>query len=212
MPRPKAILQSQFPYHVTGRCINKEWFKLPLDQVWSIMSDHLYYVHSCYNARIHSFVLMNNHFHLMISTPDANLDVIMARFMKECSRHINLYADRINQAYGSRHFRTVIEHDLYFQHVYKYVYRNPVYAGLSNRCEDYPYSSLAFLLGSTRATFPVLEDHTLFHNVEKTLTWLNDSSSKEDWDSVSKALKRSKFKLARVRTSQSPNPLESQLF
>lgn len=211
MPRPKAILQSEFPYHVTARCINKEWFSLPLSDVWSVMSDQLFFVHQNYNALIHSFVLMNNHFHLLISTPSANLDTIMARFMKECSRNINDLSGRINQAYGARHYRTVIESDLYFHHVYKYVYFNPVKAGLVDRCENYKYSSLSFLLGQTKATFPVLEDYMLFSDVEKRLKWLNTSALNNDWNSVSRALRKANFKLS-VRKHSLPNRLESQMF
>ncbi len=211
MPRSKSILQSEFPYHVSGRCINKEWFGLPLNQVWDIMSDQLNFVSYAYHAQIHSFVLMNNHFHLLISTPDSNLDVIMARFMKECSRYINDLSGRINQAYRARHFRSLIETDFYAQQVYKYVYRNPVKAKLVERCELYPFSSLSFLLGQTQACFPVTEDTFLFSNLEKTLDWLNTPATDEDWENISKALKKSKFKLAINLRSKKFNPLEFRL-
>ncbi len=208
MPRTKAVFQSQYPYHITGRSINKERFQIPLDEVWKIMSIQLTYVNWIFKAQIHSFVLMPNHFHLMLTTPNADLDIIMANFMKETSRQINEYSGRINQAYGARHFRCVIESEHYFLHAYKYIYSNPVHAGISARCEDYQYSSLAFKLGKTKADFPVLEDNLLFPNYVKTLNWLNQKPSDSDWKSISDAMKKSKFKIANSRMTNKKSHLE----
>lgn len=46
---------------------------MELQQVWDIFCRHLAYTAYIYDARIHSFVLMNNHFHLLISTPNASI-------------------------------------------------------------------------------------------------------------------------------------------
>jgi putative transposase len=208
MPRPKCILQSEFPYHVTARSINKERFQIPLPEVWKIMSRQLCYVTWAYNAKIHSFVLMPNHFHLLISTPNSNLDLIMANFMKECSRYINESSGRINQAYGARHFRGVIDSDHYYFHAYKYVYRNPVEAGLVSECENYMFSSLNFILGGSQATFPTVFDQTLFSDIEKTLKWINQKPLKESWEMVSSALKKSKFRIAKNDMNNKAHRLE----
>ncbi len=211
MPRPKAILQSEFPYHVSARCINKEWFNLPLLDVWNIMSRQLSYVSWAYKARIHSFVLMSNHFHMLISTPDSNLDLIMGNFMKECSRYMNESTGRINQAYGARHFRGLIESDHYFLQAYKYIYRNPVEIGLSNSCESYRFSSLGFLLGQTQASFPIHYDQILFQNIETTLRWLNQKPNNKDWKKVEMAMSKSVFKFPLSRRAKSPSHLEYNL-
>lgn len=208
MPRPKSILQSEFPYHVTARCINKEWFKIPLPLVWEIMSRQLNYISFAYHAEIISFVLMPNHFHLLISTPQSNLDKIMANFMKEVSRSINELSGRINQAYGARHFRGIIETDHYFLHAYKYVYRNPVEANLAQNCQTYPFSSLSFLLGYTKALFPVRYDPILFSNIEKTLSWINKKPKIEDWKKIADAMNRSRFRLTRDKQSNRVSNLE----
>jgi putative transposase len=41
MPRNPRIFTSLFPYHVTARSNNKDWFYLPIDLIWSIMARHL---------------------------------------------------------------------------------------------------------------------------------------------------------------------------
>ena len=41
MPRAKTILQNEYPYSISARCINKEWFSLPIDFVWDVFSEEL---------------------------------------------------------------------------------------------------------------------------------------------------------------------------
>ncbi|AGH96692.1 transposase [Pseudobdellovibrio exovorus] len=193
MARAQAILQSQFPYHITGRCINREWFHLHLELVWSIFSEELYVTSKIYNLQIHSFVLMSNHFHLIASTPDANISQCLHRLIGVVSRRLNECGNRINGTFAGRHFKTILQHPNYFLNTYKYVYRNPIAAGLCQRAEEYPYSTLYGLLGQAYLIIPVLEDTTLFSDVEGTLQWLNTTPNSEHWESVRYALKRSYF-------------------
>lgn len=208
MPRPKSLNQSDFPYHVCGRVMNREKFKLPMDEVWQIMGRQLKWLTMAYNAQIHAFVLMGNHFHLLISTPNANLSEIMANFMRETSRYMNESSRRINQTYGSRYSRTVIKSHHHYLTAYKYIYRNPVAAGLVNRCESYGFSSLNFLLGLSYAEFPVIEDTTLFDDVEGTLNWLNIAPPLDDWVVVKAAMRKPVFELPRGKTTGGLHHLE----
>lgn len=61
----------------------------------------------------------------------------------------------------------------YYKHAYKYVYRNPVEAGMCMRAEDYEFSSLRGLLGHTLLTAPVIDNMGLIYGPQKILTWLN---------------------------------------
>ncbi len=161
-----------------------------------------------YGVEIHAFVLMNNHFHLMVSTPKLNLSEAMCFFMREITRSLNRETGRINQAFGGPHFRCIVESPIYYLHCYKYIYYNPVKAGLSESCESYPYSSLHFLLGQSKATFSTAYDDTLFASLKQTLEWLNRPVDDQAWSSVELALAKSKFKLAKINYSRGENPLE----
>ncbi len=194
MPRAKTILQSNFPYHVTGRCINREWFDLPLEIVWDIFCNELMVADHLFSLRIHSFVLMKNHFHLLVSTPDANISKAMQYFMRESSRRLAKRGKRINQTYGARYFRSVIESHSYFMHAYKYVYANPVQAGIVERAEVYKFSTLHGLLGLGPASIPLVEDTLLFEDIYGTLQWINQKPNLEQWEAVRKALRRTEFK------------------
>ncbi|MGZ3723520.1 MAG: transposase [Bdellovibrionales bacterium] len=172
------------------------------------MSRHLYFMHWAYSVKIHSFVLMRNHFHLLITTPANNLSAAMGYFMRETSRAITKSADRINQTYGQRHHRTIVNSNHYYLLCYKYVYRNPVVAGLIERPEDYPFSTLHRLIGRDHLLFPVAEDITLFSDFEGTLSWLNRPSTPEAWQAVKMALRRRTFSLAKDQNTKRPNALE----
>src|SRR3990167_2337764 len=96
MPRPKLFKTELFPYHITGRSNNKDWFYLPLPEIWSLLTENLGIVSETYQLKIHSFVLMSNHFHLMATTPDSNLGDVMKYFMRESAKSVNRTANRTN--------------------------------------------------------------------------------------------------------------------
>ncbi len=206
MGRPHTILQAEFSYNVGARCINKDWFSIPMNEVWEIMSEHLNFIHHGFDARIQAFVLMSNHYHMLLRTPLANIDHIMAWFNRETSRTLTRAGNRINQTYGGKYFRSVITSPHYFLNAYKYTYYNPVKAGICANVLDYPYSTLPGLLGRRKILIPVQEDLILFSDVEGTLSWLNRAPSEKNWKAVRAALHRPEFYFAKL--SGRPHPLE----
>lgn len=205
MSRPPFYNNPELPYHVTSRCINRDWFSLDLDVVWEIMTRHLYFTNLAFNLRIHAFVLMSNHFHLIVRSPDANLSVAMAFFLRETSREITKLSGRINQTYGGRFHRSLLTDPLYYLHAYKYLYRNPVMAGATDRVEEYRYSSLPGLLGERWLDVPISEDEhwgTLDMR-EETLKWLNTPPREDNLEEVRLALRKSIFKLKPINKRQS---------
>jgi putative transposase len=208
MPRAKIPEQSIYPYHITGRCINKEWFSVSMEVVWEIMSRELRFLTYAYDVKIHSFVLMSNHFHLLATTPQANLSVAMWNFMKQSSFSLTSAGNRINQTYGQRYFRSVVMSEHYFMHAYKYVYANPLKAGFVDKVENYRFSTLHGLLGYERLQIPIVEDTLLFQDINHTLNWLNRKVSQENWNSVKFALEKREFKLARNKDNKKPSCLE----
>jgi putative transposase len=198
MPRKKFIASQEFPYHVSARCINKEWFALPMGEVWSVFSDYLFFIHHAFGVQIHSFVLMNNHFHMIVRTPLMNLDSAMNYFMRETSRIIGNRSGRINQVYGGPYHWSLIKSPIYFLHAYKYVYRNPIEAGLINNVEEYKYSTLRVLLGCQHSIIPIENDETLFPDFIEQLKWLNYAyPSEEVRADIRSALRKKEFQFAK---------------
>ncbi len=209
MPRKKFENHTELPYHITARCINRDWFSQDLPLVWEITTRHLYFTSLAFNLRIHSFVLMSNHFHLIVRSPEGNLSEAMQYFLRCSGNDLRDVSGRINQTYGGRFHRSLITHPRHYDHAYKYVYRNPVAAGLCLRVQDYRYSTIQSLMGRTRVEVPILEDSrwgTWNQRVE-TLKWLNSVPEEEHWEAVRVALKKGIFALPKLDSR--PSPLEN---
>jgi len=212
MPKKREDLHQSGPYHISCRCINQEWFQIPMDDVWDIFTSQLYFLKFAFNFKIHNFVLMNNHYHLLVSTPDRNLSLGMAYFQREVSRSLNRQGNRINRTFAGRYFRSYIKKRHYFINCYKYIYQNPLQAGLCERVETYKYSSLSGLLGLTPQAIPLEEDSLLFDgNLMEHFNWLNERVSDTDWDHFGKALKRGTFQLGKEKSTNRANRLETEL-
>ncbi len=101
------------------------------------------------NFLIHHFVLMKNHFHLVGSTPNANLYQFMHLFQTTFSKALNTKKDRINHIFGNRYGATVIQSIEYMTKIIQYVYLNPFVAKVVNNPFNYRYSSLKLFQNDT---------------------------------------------------------------
>lgn len=143
MSRPKRIYQSAFPYHVYNRTNNAEFlFNLNLEIVFPIFMRSLKYVSHRMNLKPHHFILMSNHYHLIASTPESNLDQCMQVFQTLISKEINYLRERTNHVFGNRYKATVISTDLYLNNAIRYLYQNPLRSGMVSSIFDYRYSTL----------------------------------------------------------------------
>ncbi len=204
MPRKKFIAVSEFPYHITNRCNNKEWFDVPLPIVWAIFCDQLSDSADRFSVWIHSFVLMSNHFHMMVRTPLENLDRFLRHFLTETARRIKYESSRINHIFGGRSSQTILDSAYSVAYVYKYVYRNPVRAGLASQVEAYRYSSLTQMVEG-RYDIPLVEGVDRYWSLiprspEEKLRWLNLPTPKEQEILISRGLRGSHFRFSRSNT------------
>jgi putative transposase len=212
MARRNPPPHPEYPYHISARTNNATWFHSNLGKVWEIFEDQLFFIHHAYGIKIHSFVLMSNHYHLILSDPQLNIQAAMGWFMTETSKSINQLKGTKNHLWGRRNYRTRIDSNSYFLHAYKYVYRNPVEAGICSRPEDYPFSTLHGLMGKAKLLIPLYEDTLLGQDLEGTLQWLNRSVNPEDRKTIKTAFKRRIFKLSNIRSSKLPHRLEKDSY
>ena len=196
MPRKKLFPTDLFPIHVTARSFNREWFDLPTHQMWDIFSRYLYFCTLIYGIRIHSFVLMSNHFHLLITDQQRKLDEAMAYLLKEVSRAVKGESAETSDVFDGGCNCSVIRNRVYYDFAYKYVYRNPVEARISEKVEAYPFSSLRGLLGMDHLSFPAFDNSNLIANPNAQLRWLNSPfPTTEFLDEIRQGLKLPKFEM-----------------
>tara|TARA_R110000868_G_scaffold61524_6_gene187041 strand:- start:21773 stop:22465 length:693 start_codon:yes stop_codon:yes gene_type:complete len=205
MPRKPIVRSNENYYHITARSNNREFFYLPILNVWDLMTRKLEDLQRKFNIKIAAFVLMNNHFHLLVLSPDEDIDRVMYFFMKDVTIDIQKASGRINKIFGGRYKGCIIENYRYLINVLKYVYRNPVEAKLCEKAEDYPYSTLFTSSKSMLTPIRVqniIPDHA-FDEYERLifLTWVNQGFEKTESESISVGLSRSVFAYMKDRNT-----------
>lgn len=198
-------------YHVTGRRVNREPWPLPMDQSWNLYERYVHFLHSGFGIGIHNFVLMTNHFHMLVTDREGNIAAAMNYFMRETSRYFNVEVGRINQIYGRPYHKTLITSNHHFLCAYKYVYRNPVDAGICDDVFKYPYSTLTGLIGQQPLLIPLLKDHLFFECPRSVGNWLNTPYQEEHHRAIQLALRKKKFKIARSKHSSRSIKLEDAI-
>ncbi len=186
------------PYHVTARCNNKEHFPIPIYDVWSVISAELSEAVKRFGCGIHAFVLMPNHFHLLISTPKSDLGVVMQYFMLAITKRINAISGRSGRIFGSRYHASLIDHDHYYDCALKYVYRNPVKARLSESVQSYPFSTIVFICKKRFSEIPMIPPQGHLElipdgNKDDFLEWLNLPFPNEQESMIKKGFKKTRF-------------------
>lgn len=173
-----------------------------MDLVWDIFSDYLFLCAQKFDLKVISFVLMNNHFHMICLTPLGNIDQIMNYFLREVSREITFYSGRINQTFGGPYKWSLLDSTYSFQICYKYVYSNPISAGIVKNVEMYKYSTLHGQIGASHLSIPISYDPYLFDQTERTIRWINHGYTEEERNSISNGLRKSIFKIGKDKDRQ----------
>jgi REP element-mobilizing transposase RayT len=97
--------------------------------------------HDMWGLRVLAYCLLDNHYHLLLQTPEGNLARVM--------RHLDgIYTQRYNRRHGrdgplfrGRYTAIVVDGETYLLAVARYIHQNPVAAGLVRSAEAYRWSS-----------------------------------------------------------------------
>jgi putative transposase len=164
MARSLRIMYAGAWYHVMNRGAARQ-FVYQTDDQRNLFLSLLEEVHLRYQAEIHAYCLMGNHYHLLIRTQNPNLDRVM--------RHIDgIYTQRYNKSMGKdgslfrgRYKSCLIQAENYLLQTSRYIHLNPVVAKIVSKPEDYKWSSYRFYL-----------------NLEPSPTWLNRFNTLQFFD------------------------------
>jgi putative transposase len=150
MSRPLRIEYAEAVYHVTSRGnARRSIFKDDKDR--SMLLNILEEVNDRYHWFCHAYCLMNNHYHLVIETPDGNLSKGM--------RQLNgIYTMRFNRRHGSvghifqgRYKAILVQKESHLLEVCRYVVLNPLRAKVVEVPERWRWSSYRATAGIERA-------------------------------------------------------------
>jgi REP element-mobilizing transposase RayT len=215
--RKKLIKTNEFPYHVGARVNNREHFPCGLPAAWKVLSAELHLQAILHDLKIHAFVMMPNHFHLLVTTPEAPISDVAKAFLSSATRIMNVMSGRTGRVFGARYHWTAVQNPLYYVHAIKYIYRNPVKAGLADEVGGYAYSSFAGLTGRAPLPFAVLSPVNRLDCLVSGLSpteleaWLNQPYKTEDAEGIKKAFRRREFKLPLDRKTRRPLGIATEI-
>jgi REP element-mobilizing transposase RayT len=103
-----------------------------------------------YKVEVYAYCVMGNHYHLLVQTIEANLPDFM-HFL--CSSYASYLARREwkGHIFAGRYKAICVEKEEYFLTLQRYIHLNPVRAGISERPEQYRWSSYGCFVGRMAA-------------------------------------------------------------
>jgi putative transposase len=149
MARPLCIEFSGAVYHITSRG-NERKAVFRDDQDRKIFLDTLADVTLRYNWLCHAYCLMDNHYHLLIDTPDGNLSIGMRQLNGIYTQRFNRRHGRVGHLFQGRFKAVLVQKDSHLLEACRYVVLNPVRAKRVHRPEEWIWSSYRATAGRTK--------------------------------------------------------------
>ena len=172
MPRAPRIEFENALYHVTARGVEGGFIVLD-NHDRTRWTGCLKQAVGRFGLELYAFVLMDNHFHLFLSTPGANLGKAMQYVNGAYAMGFNARHKRTGRLFERRYHGVLVEDEGHYIEVSRYIHLNPVRAGIVKRPEDYIWSS-----------------YPGYHHGRKTLPWLNYTCVLEEFGERKMAYRR----------------------
>ncbi len=167
MPRRPRMYLPGIPAHIVQRGNNREPCFFSDD-------DYRYYLERLgqalkrYRVRLHAYVLMTNHVHLLMTpTDEQGISNLMSVLGKHYVMYINHTYRRSGTLWEGRHKASLVDAEDYLLQCYKYIELNPVRAGMVITPEDYPWSSYAHHAWGKENG--LIDNHYLYLHLGKTV-------------------------------------------
>ena len=93
------------------------------------------------NFELYGYILMDNHYHMVLKTLDAPLQDIMHRVNNKYSKFYNYKNGRTGHVFENRYKGILVKDDKYLLSLLRYVHQNPVRAKMCKRVKDYRWGS-----------------------------------------------------------------------
>ncbi len=149
MGRPLRIEYPCALYHITSRGNEKRnIFFDDLDRIkfLGILEEY----HNRYGILIHSYALMNNHYHLLMETPLGNLLKVMQGLNGAYTGYFNRRHNRFGHLFQGRYKGILVDKESYLLELSRYVHLNPVRANIVKNPTEYKWSSCSGFFGKNR--------------------------------------------------------------
>ena len=147
MARLPRLTLPGYPHHVIQRGNNRQAiFAKTADyqRLLDLLDDNA----RQFEVAIHAYVLMSNHFHLLVTPQSSDgLPQMMQAVGRRYVRYFNDSQQRSGTLWEGRYRSTLIQTDRYLLACMAYIDLNPVRAGLVAQAADYPWTSHGHYIG-----------------------------------------------------------------
>jgi len=140
MARPLRIEYPGAFYHVINRGLARQDIFLEHQGRQSFL-DLLGDIARLWQVQIFAYCLMDNHYHLLLSTPSAGLSRAMRHLDGFYTQKFNRVHNRDGPLFRGRYKAILIDADEYFLAVVRYIHHNPLAASLVSDIDQYRWSS-----------------------------------------------------------------------
>jgi len=174
MPRPLRIIYPNACYHVMNRGARRQQI-FKNDHHRTIFIDLLQECCKIFNIKIYAYCLMDNHYHLLLSTPEANLPRAMRHLNGVYTQTYNRLMKKDGSLFRGRYHAKLVDEDCYRLLLTRYIHLNPVDAGIVKNPEEYRWSSYRAYLGFTKK-YHWLSINTIIEQLRESISLSNIKS------------------------------------
>ncbi len=155
MARPLRLELAGGLYHITSRGDRR-------DDIYDNDEDRESWLdvfgNTCkrFNWRCHAYCLMDNHYHIVLETAEANLSKGMRQLNGVYTQYYNRKYGRAGHVFQGRYKGILVEREEYLLELARYVVLNPIRAQMIKSIETWNWSSYQAMIGE-QPVYPWLE-------------------------------------------------------
>ncbi len=155
MARPLRIQYPGAVYHLSCRGNERrEIFRQEEDRHAFLRC--LYRSLNIYSIQLYAYILMDNHFHLLVETPLGNLSEFMRHFNITYTGYFNRRHKRVGHLYQGRYKSILVDKAAYLSVLSRYIHLNPIRTQLLEK--EIPRKKLEYLLQYPWSSLPAYLD------------------------------------------------------
>lgn len=146
LARPKRILFEGALYHITSRG-NERRKIVQSDSDRRLFTRTLGDTVEEHGLILHAWVLMDNHYHLLLETPSPNLSTAMKYLNGVYTQKFNFIHRRVGHLFQGRFKSILVDKSNYLLELCRYIVLNPVRAGMVDHPRKWVWSSYGSMAG-----------------------------------------------------------------
>lgn len=122
-------------HHVISRAVEgKDIFRAYKQQRYFIEKIESLVEENCF--KVHAWVLMSNHFHLLLEVQDKSLSYSMQRLLCGFAMYYNRSMEHCGHVFQGRYRSILVEKESYFLELVRYIHLNPLRAHIVNSIKE----------------------------------------------------------------------------